>query len=856
MRRSAVYSRFSSRVTAAVIASGLVVGSIAATSPAFADEATVTTTVSGYVQAISGRLDAHDDVAASVLRVPGQGYLPVDYSAVDLSDAFTGKSTVTVEVPADVDLGSTASDKFDALADLDGSLTAVDVATTTSGPEARVNVSPVVSSTHPVYVVLVTPGNSANTAPDASQTAESAAENVAHSSSYWSSQSSGKVKFNVAGVVPWYKSATSCDVNTDQNATDLWNEAYDKAEGIGFEGAYNEHLVLIFPASSAEECGDAVGLGTVGYTANEGGVLWTVGGEDLYDKATLAHELGHNLSLGHASWAPTINSGAEAYGDGVDVMGYGAQGLGGGALSSAQAIRAGLWSTSAYTVAPQGTKSYTLKPVSGNSGKRAVEVVSKAGYSIFVEFRNRTGEDKGYDKVSVCNEELCFANKTGVRIIILQPNFFGEGDNTYSVNGYPGDDSILIGRELSTPASENRTHTSTFLKGQTFSFDGVKVKVTSVTSGAAKVSVTKKTPQAVKPYVEIQKVMGGDDILRAGDVLQANLDLGWVADSLTFQWQRDGKSISGAKKQSYTLGAADVGKSIRVKVTAKQRGFATYATSNGINGSAGTIVQAGILDQGTVSIARDGKALVAKPAGWATFNEKFTYQWLRDGVAIKKATASSYTPTTADLNTWITVKVVATKSGYNTLEATSTAVSATISVLGSASISGDPRVGVQLTLNQPSYSTTADVLLTRKFQWYRSGKAIKGATTANYTLVADDLKKVITAKVTVSAPGHVSASASVDTAKVAAGTFSGEPFVTVYQTDSTLSSSVEGLNESKTTKTYQWYRDDVKISKATKSTYKLTSKDNGKYLKLTVTIKKTGYTTTPFSSSPRLIGAP
>jgi len=851
MRRSAVYSRISSRVTAAVIAGGLVVGSIAATSPAFADEATVTTTVSGYVQALSGRLDTRGGEAASVLRVPGQGYLPVDYSAVNLSDAFTGKSTVTVEVPASVDLGSSASEKFDALADLDASLTAVDVATKTSGPEARVNVSPVISSTHSVFAVLVTPGNIANTAPDSSQTAESAAANVAYSSSYWSSQSTGKVKFNLAAVVPWYKSATSCDVEDDANATNLWNEAYDKAELLGFEGAYNEHLVLIFPAGSDDECG-ALGLGTVGYTANEGGALWTVGGEDIYDKATLTHELGHNLSLGHASWLPTMNSATVAYGDGVDVMGFGAQGLGGGALSSAHAIRSGLWSTSAYSVAPQGTKSYTLEPVSGNSGKRAVEVVTQNGYSVFVEFRNRTGEDKGYDTVNYCNDEVCFADKTGVRILILQPNIFGDGDNTYSVNGYPGDDSMLVGRELSTPASENRTHTSTFLKGQTFSFDGVKIKVSSISSGSAKVSVTKKTPYAVSPYVEVERVIGYDDQLRAGDVLQANLDLGWVADSLTFQWQRSGKNISGAKKQSYTLVAADLGKSIRVKVTAKQKGYKTYTTYGGVDGTP----IAGILDQGTVSIARSGKSLEAKTSGWTTLKTSFTYQWLRNGEAIKKATASTYTPTSADLTKDVSVKVVAKKSGYNTLEATSAPVSVTISVLGSATISGDVRVGSLLTLNEPSYSTNSDVILTRKFQWYNSGKAIKGATSATYTPVAADLKKVLTAKVTVTAPGHVAASATVATAKVAAGKFSGEPFVWTGQTDSTLSSYVEGVNETKTTKTYQWYRDDVKISKATKSTYKLTSTDNGKYLTVKVTLKKTAYETTTLTSVPRLIGAP
>jgi len=856
MRRSAVYSRISSRVTAAVIASGLVVGSIAATSPAFAAEATVTTTVSGYVQALSGRLDTRGGEAASVLRVPGQGYLPVDYSAVNLSDAFTGKSTVTVEVPASVDLGSSASEKFDALADLDESLTAVDVATKTSGPEARVNVSPVISSTHSVYLVPVIPqSNTSNSVPDSSQTVESMTANVAYSSSFWSSQSTGKVKFSVAGVTDWYTSTITCDVSDENyaaNASALFNEARDAAaEELGFEDEYNSHVVIIFPANA--DCGEAVGLGSVGYSANEGGTLWSIGGEDIYDKATLAHELGHNLSLGHASWVPTFDSNVAAYGDGVDVMGYGASGLGGGALSSPQAIRAGLWSTSAYAVAKQGTTKHVLKPVSGNSGKRAVQIVGKSGTSYFVEFRNRTGEDDGYDTVPVCNEEACFANTTGIRILQLMPNEFEiEGsDETYSVNGYPGDDSVLFGRAAKSP-TEARPFTSVFTKGQSFKLDGVTVKVTALSSKSATVSVTKKTPTMWTPYVEVERVIGYDTQLRAGDVLQANLDLGWVADSVSFQWQRGGKNISGATKQSYTTGASDLGKTIRVKVTTKQRGYYNDVTYGNVAGT----VQAGILDQGAVAITRSGKSLAAKTSGWTTLKTSFTYQWLRNGEAIKKATASTYTPTSADLTKEISVKVVAKKSGYNTLEATSAPVSVTISVLGSATISGNVRVGSLLTLTEPSYSTNADVNLTRKFQWYNSGKAIKGATSATYTPVAADLKKVLTAKVTVTAPGHVAASATVATAKVAAGTFSGEPFVWTGQTDSTLSSYVEGVNETKTTKTYQWYRDDVKISKATKSTYKLTSTDNGKYLTVKVTLKKTAYETTTLTSVPRLIGAP
>jgi hypothetical protein len=42
---------------------------------------------------------------------------------------------------------------------------------------------------------------------------------------------------------------------------------------------------------------------------------------------------------------------------------------------------------------------------------------------------------------------------------------------------------------------------------------------------------------------------------------------------------------------------------------------------------------------------------------------------------------------------------------------------------------------------------------------------------------------------------------------------------------------------------YQWYRNGIKIKKATKSTYKLTKADRGKRITVKVTGKKRGYHT-------------
>jgi hypothetical protein len=55
--------------------------------------------------------------------------------------------------------------------------------------------------------------------------------------------------------------------------------------------------------------------------------------------------------------------------------------------------------------------------------------------------------------------------------------------------------------------------------------------------------------------------------------------------------------------------------------------------------------------------------------------------------------------------------------------------------------------------------------------------------------------------------------------------------------------AVPGVWDAGVTKTYQWLRDGIAISKATSATYKAVAKDQGHKLSLKMTVKKTGYTT-------------
>ena len=63
--------------------------------------------------------------------------------------------------------------------------------------------------------------------------------------------------------------------------------------------------------------------------------------------------------------------------------------------------------------------------------------------------------------------------------------------------------------------------------------------------------------------------------------------------------------------------------------------------------------------------------LRAKAGTWAPAPVKVSFQWLRDGTAISKATRVSYKLTSADLGKQLSLRVTGTKAGYTTRSANS-----------------------------------------------------------------------------------------------------------------------------------------------------------------------------------------
>jgi hypothetical protein len=151
---------------------------------------------------------------------------------------------------------------------------------------------------------------------------------------------------------------------------------------------------------------------------------------------------------------------------------------------------------------------------------------------------------------------------------------------------------------------------------------------------------------------------------------------------------------------------------------------------------------------GTIKV---GKVAVAKPGTWGPSKVTLTYQWLRNGVKISKATKSKYTLVTADGGTDLSVIVTGKKKGYTTVSETSVAKAVPLVAFATAkvpTISGAATQGGTLKAVAGTWKPKA----TFTYQWFATASgtttAISGATSSTYILTASEVGKTITVVVT------------------------------------------------------------------------------------------------------------
>jgi ELWxxDGT repeat protein len=171
----------------------------------------------------------------------------------------------------------------------------------------------------------------------------------------------------------------------------------------------------------------------------------------------------------------------------------------------------------------------------------------------------------------------------------------------------------------------------------------------------------------------------------------------------------------------------------------------------------------GPIQSGTPSIVGSpvvGQSVSASPGAWEA-GATLSYQWLVNGTPV--GDGPTYAPTAGTVGGSLVVRVTGTSDGKITTHrdsAASTIVAAPVPAPGklsktpAPSIKGVAKVGKTLKVVKRTYDSGT----TKRYQWLRNGKVIKGsaAKKSTYKLRSADRGKRIQVKVTVTKPGYAS----------------------------------------------------------------------------------------------------
>lgn len=325
-----------------------------------------------------------------------------------------------------------------------------------------------------------------------------------------------------------------------------------------------------------------------------------------------------------------------------------------------------------------------------------------------------------------------------------------------------------------------------------------------------------------------------------GSTLTAAVGTWSPKPSIAYQWYRNGAPIAGATKQTYVLTTSDANKKINVR---------TRATASGITAvekfsAERTVTAAKFTTAPTPAITgttKVGNTLKVSTGTWAPA-PTLSYQWYRNNAAIKGATKSSFTTTSADLNKSLKVRVTGKRNSYPTLTRDSAARKITAGTLSAGSkltISGFSRAGstISAAVKAPAGSKAT-------YQWYKNGKKVSKATSKSFKLSTGDIGSSYQVRMSFTRAGYSKLNMSSNTVKIKQPAFSvrSAPKISgTTKSGSVLKTTAGSYSPAPTAFSYQWLRDGKKISKATASSYKLTTSDNGKKISVAVTAKKKGY---------------
>ena len=346
-------------------------------------------------------------------------------------------------------------------------------------------------------------------------------------------------------------------------------------------------------------------------------------------------------------------------------------------------------------------------------------------------------------------------------------------------------------------------------------------------------------PQPEPEALEFTVTVAGT--ARFGATLTASTSGTTETDRLTYQWLRGSAPIAGATRATYVPQVADVGQRLQVRVSGV-RGADTVVRSSSATAPVATIPLTATKPAISGS-AIVGSTLTAKPGTWTVSGVKFSYQWYRNGAAIRGATQATMKLGAADAGRTISVRVTGTKPGYTAAASTSAKTAQVLRTFSASQpkIGGTVKVGSTVSATVGTWKPKASKVT---YQWNRNGSAIRGATQAKYRITSADAGRKLTVTVRGMKSGYAAAAKTSAAKSVPRVLQAGTATVSgSAKVGSTLRAGAGAWGPKPVTLKFQWKRSGKNISGATKSTYRVAAGDRGHRISVTVTGSKSGYTT-------------
>ncbi|MBS1675991.1 MAG: hypothetical protein JST08_01270 [Actinobacteria bacterium] len=344
---------------------------------------------------------------------------------------------------------------------------------------------------------------------------------------------------------------------------------------------------------------------------------------------------------------------------------------------------------------------------------------------------------------------------------------------------------------------------------------------------------------------------------------------GWRWPDMSFVWLANGAPIPGATGSTYTIAPGETEEAIQCQVTA------TNASGTVVAATRAQFTAVPPTPAAPSSIPATGPTIVggAVTLGGSEVGQKLSctggpatatlaYKWLRNGVAISGASASTYTVVGLDEGKVLQCQVTAT-GPLGSAEGASAKVSATRLIApqpatappgpGTPTVTGTANVGQELTCATGTWTGSPSFAR----QWLRNGGPISGATNEKYPLTAADLGADIQCQVTGSnAGGSAAAVSAVKLAAALPPTASVNPGVSGTPAVGETLTCNNGTWANSPSFGYEWLRNGTPISGATFQSYELVAADEGKALQCRVIATNSESTATAVSANAVVSPAP